>query len=275
MFTYLMLLRTLALPSPEGRGYDVVADPGALLQLIIAHHSFLQVYWRDLLRDIRVGRLEGGPPGVLSDVQRKALGQILAPNPGRASYLDNVLRGQGMHRYVPSTAKTGNAVSDLYFARSLTARELADLREPGKPMPDRIAKKRREIAAASAAAALAASPIRRNAGGAEGRGREEGEEGDDDGDLAGAGARAAASLSFLPSLSHGTSGGAFWGAATGGGALEHAASSTAVETAALVSAIANGRRGLGVVEVIGKPSPRTRIGVSTLDSSPDESGLAQ
>ena len=71
----------------------MVADADSLLQLIVSHFGFLQVYWRDLIRDIRVGKLRGGPEGVLSEDQRLALGQILAPNPGRASYLENVYQG--------------------------------------------------------------------------------------------------------------------------------------------------------------------------------------
>lgn len=160
MFTYLMILRSLALPSPTGSGYDVVADADSLLQLIVSHFGFLQVYWRDLIRDIRVGKLRGGPEGVLSEDQRLALGQILAPNPGRASYLENVMRGQGLHKYQPNPQNSGQAITDLYFSKSISEKDLRELKDPGKPMPDRIRKKREEIARASAAAAASASPLR-------------------------------------------------------------------------------------------------------------------
>jgi len=160
MFTYLMILRSLALPSPTGSGYDVVADADSLLQLIVSHFGFLQVYWRDLIRDIRIGKLQGGPEGVLSEEQRLALGQILAPNPGRASYLENVMRGQGLHKYQPNPQNSGQAITDLYFSKSITEKDLRELKDPGKAMPDRIRRKREEIARASAAAAASASPLR-------------------------------------------------------------------------------------------------------------------
>jgi hypothetical protein len=160
MFTYLMILRSLALPSPTASGYDVVADPDSLLQLIVSHFGFLQVYWRDLIRDIRIGKLQGGPDGVLSEDQRLVLGQILSPNPGRASYLENVMRGQGLHKYQPNPQNSGQAITDLYFSKSISEKDLRELKDPGKAMPDRIRKKREEIARASAAAAASASPLR-------------------------------------------------------------------------------------------------------------------
>jgi hypothetical protein len=45
-------------------------------------------------------------------------------------------------------------------------------------------------------------------------------------------------------------------------------------TAEAFRAMETGRRA-SVAEIIGKPSPGTRLSVSTLDSSPDESGFAQ
>jgi hypothetical protein len=162
MFTYLLLLRTLAAPSADGSGYDVVADPSRLLQLILDHHAFLLVYWKDLVTDLRTGRLMGGPSGVLTPDQRRALGQVLAPNAGRAAFLDQVFRTHGLaeHRVAlaggdasgpsgggtggraaPAAGKGGSdvaaAAADLFFARAYSSKELEQLRDPAQPMPAR------------------------------------------------------------------------------------------------------------------------------------------
>lgn len=123
MFSYLMLLRTLALPSSDGTGYDIVADPGRLLQLIVDHHSFLLVSWKEIIADIRSGRLDGGPAGVLTPAQRAALSQVLQPNPGRAAYLDQIFRAQGFGQYRAPVGMDG-----LYHARPYTEQQLQSLR---------------------------------------------------------------------------------------------------------------------------------------------------